>query len=144
MDADACPVKDEIVEIAKKFQVRVIFVASNAHRQNNPSRGEWVYVDASKEAADLYIMNHVKSGDIVVTQDIGLASLVLPKKVYAISHLGKEYNNETIVTSLDFRYLSAKERRKGNFGKGPKPFKQDDRERFIKKLTEILSNLAGN
>lgn len=88
-------------------------------------------------------MNHIMPGDLVVTQDIGLASIVLPKRVYAISPRGKEFKEETISTALDFRYLSAKERRKGKYGKGPKPFTIEDRERFVFTITKILSNFAG-
>jgi uncharacterized protein len=144
VDADACPVKEEITGISNVFGLKVIFIASNAHRKNNPDGGEWVYVDSSKEAADLYIMNHIKKGDVLVTQDIGLASVVLPKGVYAISPRGKEFREETISTALDFRYLSAKERRKGKYGKGPKPFTTEDRERFVSAFKKILSNFAGD
>lgn len=100
-------------------------------------------MDSSKEAADLYIMNHVQSGDVLITQDIGLASLVLPKKVYAISPRGKAYREESIVTALDYRYVAAKERRKGNYGKGPKPFTNEDREAFCTSFNKILSEIAG-
>ncbi|MGM0844210.1 MAG: YaiI/YqxD family protein [Bacillota bacterium] len=144
MDADACPVKEEITGLCEEHGVKVIFIASNAHRKTDTGNEEWVYVDSSKEAADLYIMNHIKRGDAIVTQDIGLASVVLPKGVYAISPRGKEFKEETISTALDFRYLSAKERRKGKYGKGPKPFTSEDRERFILVFKEILSNFAGD
>lgn len=144
MDADACPVKEEITEISKVHKLEVVFIASNAHRKANPEKGEWVYVDSSKESADLYIMNHIKTGDVLITQDIGLASIVLPKGVYAISPRGKEFKEETISTALDFRYLSAKERRKGKYGKGPKPYKSEDRERFVSTLSKILSKFAGD
>jgi uncharacterized protein len=74
VDADACPVKEEIASFAESFHIKSLFVASYAHLANQP----WVYVDPDKESADLYIMNHVKNNDAVITQDIGLASLVLP------------------------------------------------------------------
>ncbi len=100
-------------------------------------------MDSEKEAADLYIMNHVRTDDILVTQDIGLASLVLPKKVYVLSPRGKVYREESIVTALDYRYVAAKERRKGNYGKGPKPFTDDDRKEFSAQFEKILSKVAG-
>ncbi|WP_175991589.1 YaiI/YqxD family protein [Bacillus sp. Marseille-Q1617] len=143
VDADACPVKQEIIRISRDFGIEVVFVASDAHRKNTPDEGRWVYVDREKEAADLYIMNHVRTNDILVTQDIGLASLVLPKKVYALSPRGKVYREESIVTALDYRYVAAKERRKGNYGKGPKPFTNNDREEFSSQFEEILSKIAG-
>ena len=106
---------------------------------NEFSSESWVYVDSDKEAADLYIMNHVHKGDITVTQDIGLASTLLAKGVMVLSPRGSSYEEKSIQTALDLRYLSAKERRKGNFGKGPKAFSAKDRENFMKELTRVLS-----
>ena len=107
--------------IAIKRNWQVIFVASYDHIPNKEGEyGEWVFVDPGNDAADLYILNHIKRHDVLITQDIGLASLVLAKGVYALSHKGKEYKEDSIRTALDYRYLAAKERAKGNYGKGPK------------------------
>lgn len=100
-------------------------------------------MDSDKEAADLFIMNHVKKGDVVVTQDIGLASILLSKEVCVLSPRGILFAEDQIETALDMRYLSAKARQQGKYGKGPKPFTNLDRERFVKKITEILSNFEG-
>lgn len=143
IDADACPVKKEIVEIASSLKWRAIFVASYTHHMQQPVGETWVYVDPDRESADLYLLNHVKTNDVVITQDIGLASLLLPKGVYVISPLGTPYDESTITTALDIRYLAAKARRQGIFGKGPAPFKKSDRERFRKNLLKFLSNIAG-
>ncbi|MES1046397.1 YaiI/YqxD family protein [Heyndrickxia oleronia] len=138
VDADACPVKSEIIFLAKKYKMLYYFIASYAHQTKN-SDATWIYVDPYKESADLFIMNHVKENDIVITQDIGLASLVLPKKVRAISPRGKEYVEESIATALDFRFLAAKARRQGKYEKGPKAFTKSDRKSFLYTLEEILS-----
>ncbi|WP_419393677.1 YaiI/YqxD family protein [Cytobacillus praedii] len=143
VDADSCPVKEEIVEISNNFSIEVIFIASYAHMKNDLSQANWKFVDSNKEAVDLFIMNHVKAGDIVVTQDIGLASTLLLKEVYVMSPKGIIFEENEIHTALDLRYLSAKARRRGIYGKGPKPFSQDDRIRFINQLTKILSNFEG-
>lgn len=121
----------------------VVFVASYAHMLTNPIGGTWVYVDTDKEAADLYIMNHARRDDIVVTQDIGLASILVNKGVVALSPRGKEFEEENMDTTLHLRFLSAKERRNGNYSKGPKPFMEEDRQHFIKVFEKNLSNLAG-
>ncbi|MCK1991540.1 YaiI/YqxD family protein [Peribacillus muralis] len=142
VDADACPVKDEILHSARLHDIDVCFVASYKNMMNDPE-GKWVYVDADKEAADLYIVNAVKKGDIVVTADIGLAGTLLPKGVYVLSPRGKEYTDENIFMLLDMRYQSAKLRRQGKHTKGPKPFTKEDRLCFTKKLLKILSNFAG-
>nr|WP_246940436.1 YaiI/YqxD family protein [Bacillus pinisoli] len=143
VDADACPVKNEILHIAASYEIDVIFVASYSHVMTNSIGGTWIYVDANKEEVDMYITNHSKRGDIVITQDIGLASLLLGKGIKVISPRGKEYLEETIGFALNMRYISAKERRKGNFSKGPSPFTNQDRNQFIQTLEKILSNLEG-
>ncbi|KAB2333898.1 YaiI/YqxD family protein [Bacillus mesophilum] len=143
MDADSCPVKDEIVEIAKAFSIKVVFVASYAHMKNEVQEAEWRFVDCDQEAADLYIMNHTSSRDIVITQDIGLASTLLLKNMYVLSPRGTLYEESNIRTMLDMRYLSAKARKKGIYGKGPKPFTKQDRIHFINTLTKILSKVEG-
>lgn len=140
MDADSCPVMKEIVEIASEFSIGVIFVASYAHMRNNLEGQNWVFVDSHKEAVDLYLMNHVKKGDFAVTQDIGLASTLLAKGVYAISPRGTLFEEKEIQTALELRHLSAKARRQGVYGKGPKPFTERDRGKFIKGLSMLLSN----
>lgn len=100
----------------------------------------WVFVDSVKEAVDLYIMNHAKKGDFAVTQDIGLASTLLAKRVYTISPRGILFEEKEIQTALEMRHLSAKARRQGFYGKGPKPFTEKDREKFMKELSMLLSN----
>ncbi|AOH55741.1 hypothetical protein ABE28_015375 [Peribacillus muralis] len=143
VDADACPVKSEILHCARLHDIDVCFVASYKNMMNEPE-GKWVYVDADKEAADLYIVNSVKKGDIVVTADIGLAGTLLPKGVYVLSPRGKEYTDENIFMLLDMRYQSAKLRRQGKHTKGPKPFTKEDRLCFTNILLKTLSNFAGN
>lgn len=103
----------------------------------------WKFVDSSKEAVDLFIMNKVKQQDVVITQDIGLASTLLVKGVYVLSPRGKVIEEKDIHTALDLRYLSAKARRRGIYGKGPKPFTDDDRQRFKRNLMRILSKIEG-
>lgn len=143
VDADACPVKQEIVETSRHFNVNVIFVASHAHLTDNYSEYTWKYVDSSKEAVDLYIMNHVENGDIVVTQDIGLASTLLLKGVSALSPRGIVFKEDDMSTALHMRYLAAKARRHRQYGKGPKRFTQEDKIQFKKQLIKILSKKEG-
>lgn len=121
----------------------VIFVASYAHMISYDIGGQWVYVDSVKEAVDLYIMNHATKKDIAITQDIGLASILVKRQVVTLSPRGKQYLEEDMEEVLHFRYLSAKERRSGTYSKGPKPFSEQDRKHFITNLEKILSKLAG-
>lgn len=126
--------------------MKVLFVASYDHHGNNNTtyaNATWKYVDSRKEAADLFIMNHTTKGDITVTQDIGLASTLLPKGVHVLSPKGILFDETGIQTALDLRYLNAKARKRGVYGKGPKPFNSEDRTKFSIQLTKILSKFAG-
>ncbi|CAM3809463.1 YaiI/YqxD family protein [Mesobacillus zeae] len=140
VDADSCPVKKEIVEIASLHNVQPVFVASYDHMLTESGPETWIYVDPGSDAADLYIMNHANRGDIAVTQDIGLAAALLGKKVYVLSPRGMLYEEDEIQLQLEIRHLSAKARRQGHFGKGPRAFRSEDRERFVKELAKLLSN----
>ncbi len=120
-----------------------MFVASYAHMTENTLGACWKFVDTAKEAADLFIMNHIKAGDVAITQDIGLASTLLPKGVCVLSPRGTLIKDKDIHTALDLRYLSAKARRQGIYGKGPKSLTKEDRKRFVNKFTKILSNFEG-
>ncbi|WP_407643412.1 DUF188 domain-containing protein [Cytobacillus dafuensis] len=104
---------------------------------------KWKFVDSRKEKVDLFIMNHALPSDIVITQDIGLASTLLLKGVYVLSPKGILYEEKENHTALDMRYLSSKARRRGIYGKGPKPYSREDRLRFVKELTKILSKFEG-
>ncbi|MBU7593617.1 YaiI/YqxD family protein [Metabacillus halosaccharovorans] len=144
VDADACPVKKEIMLVANKYETDVVFVASYNHTSDKTYGGQWVFVDTGKEAADLYIVNHVSKGDMVISQDIGLAGLLIRKGVCFVTPKGKQYTEENIDTALQFRYLSAIERRSGKFTKGPKKYTDEDTLNFITTFEKILSKHAGD
>jgi uncharacterized protein YaiI (UPF0178 family) len=141
VDADACPkvIREEILIISRSYELIALFVASFQHATNEKG-AEWVLVDADPENVDLYIMNHVRKGDIAVTQDYGLASVLVSKGVYVLSTRGKKLVEEDMPQLLYGRYISAKERQAGNRTKGPKKFNNEDRETFSKELINILSN----
>jgi uncharacterized protein len=127
-----------------KIFVKILSAASYDHYGiKDTTYAAWKFVDSGREAADLFIMNNSERGDIVVTQDIGLASTLLPMGVQVLSPKGVLYEEKAIQTALDLRYLNAKARRKGIYSKGPKPFHSTDRERFSMCLTKILSKFAG-
>lgn len=131
VDADACPVKNEVTSIASERNEKVLFVASHNHRPGLiPEDEQWTFVDPVAEASDMYILNHIKSGDILITQDIGLASLALQKGAFVLSPNGKIYREDQMDMALQFRYWARKERERGNFGKGPKAFGNADRHHF--------------
>lgn len=131
------------MEVANYYEWHVCFVTSFDHHSQTLIPGEWVYVDPGHDSVDLFIINRIRKNMCLITHDIGLASLALAEGAYVISPRGKLYEKDTIDTSLFFRYLHAKERRRGNYGKGPKPFTLEDRNEFKKSLHKLLSNIEG-
>ncbi|MFD1065087.1 YaiI/YqxD family protein [Oceanobacillus locisalsi] len=141
VDADACPVKNTIIQEAGKKNISVILVTSISHfsLQEYPYWVETIYVDTGADAADYRIMKLVEKGDIVITQDYGLASLALAKGCHVLHHKGFAYTNNNIDQLLQSRYLSAKERRSGKHTKGPKALTEEDREKFLELFQKYLS-----
>jgi uncharacterized protein len=142
VDADACPVKDIIIFEARKLEIPVILVTSFSHFSNaeQPSGVETIYVDSGADAADYRIVKLAEKGDIIVTQDYGLASLGLAKGNIVLHHKGFSYTNENIDQLLQTRYLSAMARKSGQRTKGPKPFTTEDREQFRDLFSQVISS----
>ncbi|MDP8582176.1 DUF188 domain-containing protein [Listeria innocua] len=140
VDADACPVKAEIKQVAEQFQLDVIFVASFNHYSVNTNGENWIFVDTGKESADMRMMNLANKGDIIVTQDIGLASILLAKGTYVFSNRGELYREEEMSLMLDIRYRHAKERQQGKYSKGSKAMSDQDRVLFKDRMTTFFKN----
>lgn len=138
VDADACPVKSEIEEAAKEFGASVCMVASYDHRMQEREGVRVVQVDRSSQSVDLYIMNHIRSGDILVTQDFGLACMALGKGAVVLSPRGEQYTDENIDYLMERRHQGARLRRAGGRTKGPKAMTEGDRITFQQKLTKVL------
>lgn len=143
VDADACPVKESIISIAQDAGISVILVKSFSHFSNdNEEPGvETVYVDTGAEAADYRIMKLAKKGDIIVTQDYGLASLGLAKGCIVLHHKGFTYTNENIDQLLQTRYVSAMARKAGKKTKGPKALTAEDKENFRTLFIQTIEQL---
>ncbi len=141
IDSDASPVKDIVIDEAKKHNLKVVLVASYAHYSTKIHRAhvETIYVDSAKEAADYRIMQLLQKDDILITQDYGLASLALGKKAKVLHHKGFEYDNDNIANLLESRYISAKIRKSGKRTKGPKPFTKEDADTFRRLLNHTLA-----
>ncbi|MBY9076922.1 YaiI/YqxD family protein [Paenibacillus sp. HN-1] len=144
VDADACPVKKETAETARSCGIPVLMVSSYAHELQSVEGVDIVHVDNSDQSADLYIVNHVKRGDVVLTSDYGLAAMALAKGCHVLSFRGQTYDEGNMDMMLEGRHARAKERRRGHYSKGPKPFTEEDRRFFQHKLTKLLRNLQEN
>ena len=146
VDADACPRAClQVLQRHKKaWKYRLLTVASVDHHIDN---ADHIVVDRGSDAADLAVMNHAVRGDIVVTQDWGLAALVLGKGASAISPSGRIYSEKNIDFLLEERSLKAKYRRAGGRTKGPLARTAIDDHRFedsFLKLIEQASSTAGS
>ncbi|MNJ57000.1 YaiI/YqxD family protein [Paenibacillus fonticola] len=144
VDGDSCPVKTEIINTAARYKAKVLMVSSYDHVIQQVEGVTVVQVDRSQESADLYIVNHITKGDIVVTQDYGLAALALAKSCRILSPRGEEYHSGNIDYLLDRRHHYAKARRGGRYFKGPKPFTEADRQRFTESLAKLLQDMQEN
>ncbi len=100
---------------------------------------EAVEVSGGRDAADFAIVERLSSGDVVVTQDIGLAAMVLGRGAHAISPRGRRYTTATIDMELAVRHAEQKHRRAGGRTKGPSAFEDEDREHFVAVLERVLS-----
>ncbi len=160
IDADACPVTREAIACARRARVPVVIVgnttqnlarhvrcydprdAEHARGRGAAHAGFWVEVlDVSigADSADFAIVERLQPDDVVVTQDIGLASMVLGRGAAAIGVRGRIYSRATIDMDLFIRYEEKKVRRAGGRTRGPAAFTDEDRERFVRNLTELLS-----
>lgn len=138
VDADACPVKGEIIDLGREHNIEVLLVASVNHSLTDCPGCRVIVVDDYPEAADLALISRAEPGDVVVTSDHGLVALALGKKCRALSPRGKVYRPEEVDNLLASRYLARRMRRGGARIKGPPAFKPKDRERFIDSLSFLL------
>ncbi|HLR54451.1 MAG TPA: YaiI/YqxD family protein [Pseudogracilibacillus sp.] len=132
IDADACPVQTEIINIAQIYELPVTLVKSYAHYSSEalPSHVSVVYVDKGAEMADFKIIQLAKQSDLVITQDYGLASMALGKKCYVMHHTGFMYTAKNIDNLMARRHANQAARRAGYKTKGPKAFTAEDRSNF--------------
>ena len=159
IDADACPVMREALACARRARTPVVIVgnttqnlarhirstdprdAEHARGRDATHGGFWVdVVDVSvgADSADFAIVGQLQPGDVVVTQDIGLASMALGRGAAAIGVRGRVYSKATIDMDLFIRHEEKKVRRAGGRTRGPAAFTDEDRARFTRNLGELL------
>lgn len=138
VDADACPAKEIIEEVAKEYNKELIFYCDLNHVLF-PSYGEVKYMDSGFQSVDMKIANDTKEKDIIVTQDYGVAAMVLGKKAYAINPKGFIYSEDNIDKLLFERHISSKVRRGGGKTSNPKKRKKEDDDRLYKNLIKLIN-----
>ena len=144
VDADACPVVDIIEKVAREHNVPVTLLCDTNHVLFSVY-SEVIVVGAGADAVDYKLIGICHKGDIVVSQDYGVAAMALGKGAYAIHQSGKWYTNENIDQMLMERHLNKKARRasRKNHLKGPRKRTSEDNERFresFEKMIQVLQN----
>ncbi len=141
IDADGCPVVTQTIELAKAHQLQVILICDTSHEMHKEG-AETITVSKGADAVDFVLVNRVKKDDIVVTQDYGLAAMVLAKRGIPLDQNGRVYSDENIEQLLHGRHVAKKIRQGGGRMKGPKKRRAEDNEHFQAALTGLLKQAS--
>lgn len=141
IDADACPkeVKNICILLAVKYSIKLIMVIDNAHELKG--NFEIIKVEKDKDSVDFKIISIAKKDDIIITQDYGLASMLIEKSAFIIHPSGFVFTKFNIETLLFQRHTNAKLRNNGKKTKGPKKRKVEDNIKFEKALKNCLEKM---
>lgn len=139
VDADACPVVDIVETIAEKYNIKTTLLCDTNHILYS-DYSEVIVVGAGADAVDYKLISLCHRGDIVVSQDYGVAAMALGKAAYAIHQSGRWYTDENIDRMLMERLLNKKARRSShkNHIKGPKKRTEEDDERFAQSFEKMI------
>ena len=138
VDGDACPVKDEVYVVATRYRVPVALVANSRMYVPEGFGVEMVVVDGSPDAADDWIAENARPGDVVITADIPLASRCLAAGARVLGTNGRPFTEDSIGGALATRELKSQLREMGLQSGGPRPLSSKDRSRFLSKLDELV------
>ncbi|MEM7233476.1 MAG: YaiI/YqxD family protein [Planctomycetota bacterium] len=141
VDADACPVKDEVYRVALRYDLAVFVVANTVLSVPANSRIESVLVRESSDAADDWIAERVGQDDIVITSDVPLASRSLERGAAVIGPSGRPFTEDSIGAALASRELLSQLREIGEITGGPAPFDRRDRSQFLQTLDQVIQKL---
>lgn len=136
VDADACPVKQEVYRVAQRHGLSVKVVANAWMRTPLDARIELIVVNDGLDAADDWIAEHVQARDLVVTADIPLAARCLERNAVVIGPTGRRFTDDMIGEALASREILSQMRDVGIVTGGPPPFRKEDRSRFLHQLDE--------
>ena len=134
VDADACPVKDEVYRVAERYGLAVFVVSNSWIRTPAEARITPVVVDDGPDVADDWIAERARPGDIVITADIPLAERALAAGAQAVHPTGRLFTADNIGGSLASRAIGEHLRSMGEITGGPRPFAAQDRSKFLQAL----------
>ncbi|MDK2934735.1 MAG: uncharacterized protein PWP27_2545 [Clostridiales bacterium] len=140
VDADACPVKNIIVKVAKEYNLPVLMFIDTSHILND-GYSEVITVDKGRDSVDIALVNKIEKGDIVVTQDYGVATMSIAKEAHPVSQNGLIYNKKNIDKLLFERFLSQKVRRAGGKTVNPRKRTRTDNQAFENTFRQLCATL---
>ena len=138
IDADGCPVKQEVYRVAQRYGLRVTLAANSWMQIPGGDWIELVVVEGQLDAADDWIVEHVSENDIVISGDIPLASRCLEKGALVLGTRGHQFTEDSIGEALAGRELLSHLRELGTMTGGPAPIEKQDRSRFLQRLDEMV------
>lgn len=138
VDADGCPVKDEVYRVAKRCGLAVRVVANKWMQTPSGGGVEMVVVGDGFDAADDWIVGNAEADDVVVTADILLAQRALTKTPYVLDPKGRRFDERSIGGAVAARALSAHLRESGLITGGPAPMTDRDRSKFLQALDQAV------
>ncbi len=143
IDADGCPVKEEVYRVAERYKIHVILVANK--RLNLPQNPllEMVVVSGGFDAADDWIVENCKANDIIVTADILLADRCVKKSARVLGSKGEEFTEDNIGSAVASRELMQNLRHMGEIRGGPAPMDKKARSQFLSTLDRIIQSLKN-
>ncbi|MCZ6649562.1 MAG: YaiI/YqxD family protein [Acidobacteria bacterium] len=141
IDADACPVKQEVYRVASRYHLDVTLVANSWMRIPDEQRIALEVVKDAFDAADDWIVQHLQPDDIVVTADIPLADRCLQEGAHVLGPTGKPFTEDNIGETVATRDLLSELRGAGQITGGPAPLQKRDRSRFLQKLDEVIQSV---
>lgn len=131
VDADACPVKNEIERIATRHNLITYMVCNGGIRPSRNPLIKLIIVEKASDAADNWIIDHIGKADICVSNDLPLAEHCLKKRALVITPYGKTFTDENIGLALATREIKEQIREIGGAATGPLPFSKTDRSKFL-------------
>ena len=140
IDADGCPVVDLTINLSKGYNIPIIIMCDTSHIINKVG-AETIVLSKGSDSVDFALVNKVSKGDIIVTQDYGLAAMALSKGGYPINQNGMVYTNENIEQLLFTRHLHKKMRNSGQRTKGPRKRTKEYDAKFEKSFISLLERL---
>ena len=144
VDADACPVKAEVEQVAMRHKVQTYIVSNGGLRLSQNPLVQTIIVPDGPDIADMWIAEHVDKGDVVITADIPLASKCIEQGALVLKHTGEVLNTANIGNILAVRDLMADLRAADPFRQGGgKSFTKTDRSRFLNALENALRKVRS-